>query len=124
MSRMINGLRFTQAEPRDRRRDEAAALAAHPDDDHAALMYLHALGYDCSDARVTGNRFVVPLWANGREDYAVAILRGDGHDATLRHIVDVGPTEDSGATHETRDGLPLTVLYKPEHGYNVAVHTP
>lgn len=50
-TRRICGERYTQATPRDRRADLAQALTQGTDYD--ALMYLHSLGYDVSQARVS-----------------------------------------------------------------------
>lgn len=50
-TRRIVGERYTQVTQRDRQADLAAALTQGTDYD--ALMYLHALGYDVSQARVS-----------------------------------------------------------------------
>jgi hypothetical protein len=48
--RIICGTHTTQAVARDQEADFAEALRGRSDYD--ALMYLHGLGYDCSQARV------------------------------------------------------------------------
>jgi hypothetical protein len=50
-TRMIVGTKYTQADSwtRDQKADMAAALAQPKGSE---LMYLHGLGYDCSQARV------------------------------------------------------------------------
>ena len=51
--RIVTGTRYTQADrlDRDQAADFARVLADHRDDGDA-LNALHALGYDCSDARI------------------------------------------------------------------------
>jgi hypothetical protein len=49
-TRIICGTHYTQAVARDQEADFAEALRGRSDYD--ALMYLHGLGYDCSQARV------------------------------------------------------------------------
>ena len=51
--RIVTGTRYTQEDRlyRDQDADFARVLAEHSDD-RDALTALHALGYDCSDARI------------------------------------------------------------------------
>lgn len=48
--RIITGARYTQALRRDQSEDFTSALIES--NDHAALMVLHAMGYDVSEAKV------------------------------------------------------------------------
>lgn len=94
----ITGLSYTQsdAQTRDRKADITAALEAHPHDSNAALMQLHALGYDCSGAKVViipkqqfrvsmrrgSDRFAQLVWAYTVED-AIDAARGKDYSITI-----------------------------------------
>lgn len=67
---------------------------------------------------------VLSVETYGPDDYFIRIARPPGLGHFHFHSIDVGPTDASQATHTTRDGLPMTVFYKRELGYAVAVHTP
>lgn len=49
------------------------------------------------------------------------IRRAEGVGRCDRHTVDMGDLAIGVPTHTTRDGMPMSVLYHPEHSYSVAV---